>query len=438
MSQLDKFNPLITGTFDFTRILDKMCLDPLYVNKYHFKRDLLCRLRWNVFGDLAAVEVEDGLDDSGIERRSPLSSHTIATEPITSPPIYALEVCSGDLNDLISNENDESPPETPMTSQTSETPITILDFVTHAHAFLNQYEDGIRALRTHYADTSPERETGRLVHKHFYGFCVFCTETDIHPDFYFKDLWDHQNGDQVRVTLRTCASGEFRRTDEQLWETRRRQAAAQVAAAKEAAVFDEKYNTPDRIRQDILFRLRWDIGGTVEDIELDDGVNDDGTERRVPFMSSALVNESLADPPISHVSILLQDVHESQSFEYFDTKYPYTPLTIHNADKTPITIKDFVEQVHAHFAEHYTYMLRYQEAMNHSAVIAARGNGTQLTLFFRWALSRVCEDTLAVSVKTMMQGEQGGHGDERLWKRQRMCAAGCREVRCKRGMKVSE
>jgi hypothetical protein len=442
MSRLDLFMPLSMSTGDFMAIVDKMSRGPVNQEKYLFKVEILLRLRWNIFGDLANIEVEEGLDDNGIERRSPLSSHTIATESLTSPPIYKLEMSSGDLDSFMFHGRSEE--ESPQTCMTSDTPITILDFVTAAHAFFKQHEVGIRASRTPFADRGAEHR--KLVNKFVYGTFVETEDTGVHPDFYFKGIWSNQKGEDVGlVSLRTVATGEFGRTNERLWEIQRRDVAANIKMSEDAAVFEVKYNTPDRIRQDLLFRLRWDIGEPLENIELDDGFYKDGVERRKPFLSSDVAEASLADPPVSHVTILLQDVLESQSFEMNSDKYPYEPLTIHNTDRKHITVKDFVTQLHAHFNEHRAYIYRYQDTImrvSTSGIVDFAGHvdvlknkqSAQPALFFRWAFSRLCEGTLAISVKTMIEGELGGIGDEVLWHRQKNCAAACREVRRTRGM----
>jgi hypothetical protein len=442
MSQLDSFMPLTMSAGDFMAIVDKMSRDPVNQEKYRFKVELLLRLRWNIFGDFASIEVEEGLDDNGVERRSPLSSHIIATESLTSPPIYKLEMSSGDLDSFMFHGRSEE--ESPQTCMTSDTPITILDFVTAAHAFFKQHEVGIRASCTSFADRGAEHR--KLVNKFVYGTFVETEDTGVHPDFYFKGIWGSSDGEDVGiVSLRAFATGEFGRTNEWRWEIQRRDVAANIKMGEDAAVFEVKYNTPDRIRQDLLFRLRWDIGEPLEHVELDDGFYKDGTERRKPFFSSDVAEVSLADPPASHMTVLLQDVLESQFLEMNSDKYPYEPLAIHNTDGKPITIKDFVTQLHAHFNEHRAYIYRYQETMRrlstsgkvdfagHADVLENK-ESAQPTLFFRWAFSRLCEGTLAISVKTMMEGELGGYWDEVLWHRQRNCAAACRDVRRTRGM----
>jgi hypothetical protein len=434
--------PLTTDTGDFMAIVDRMSRGSVNHEKYRFRDDILLRLRWNIFGNLADIEVEEGLDANGVERRSPLSSHSIGTESFTSPPAYKLVLTSHDIDDMMFHGRSEQ--ERPKTSMTSATPITILDFVTAAHEFFAQHEEGIRALRTMLADRGAEHR--KLVNRFVHGVFIETEDTGVHPEFYFKEIWgSHVGEDGVIVSLRTYVVGELGRTIDSQWAIQRRGVAAYAKRAEDDAAFKVRYNTPDRIRQDLLFRLRWDISTPLEAIEIDDGLNKDGNERRKPFLSSDVAETSLADPPVSHVTIRLQDVRESQSFEMDSDKHPYEPLTIRNADEKPITINDFVTQLYAHFQEHRAYIYRYQDTMwrlttsgvvdfaRHADVLNEK-ESAQPKLFFRWAFSRICEGTLAISVKTMIEGELGGTGDEVLWHRQRNCAAACREVRRKQGM----
>jgi hypothetical protein len=438
MTQLDQFEPLTMGTRDFMAIVDRMSRGEVKENKSRFKHELLLRLRWNIFGDLGAIEVEEGLDDNGVEQRSPLSSHAIATESIAEPPVYKMDFSSGDVDELFFHQRFEKP--SPITCLTSETPITIMDFVTKAHEFFNQQQHYIRKFCTPFTRTG--RENGKAVRM---VVCDTFTEVEnagIDPAFYFKQIWTNQDGDKAHVTLRTFVSGAFGWTEEFFWSIQRRDAVKAAEGLKEAAIFEVKYNTPDYIRQDLLFRLRWAIAGSVESIELDDGLYKDGTERRQPFLSSSLAAESLADPPVSRVAVLLEDVLQSQSFEMESDKYPYEPLTIENADGRPVTVGDFVVQLHAHFEEHRPYIYRYQETMGRMATsglvdfeshknVLDQGAGAQHALFFRWAFSRMCDGVLAVSVKTMIEGEEG-YSNDVLWWRQRNCAEHCRDVRFKR------
>ncbi|KAF2125614.1 hypothetical protein P153DRAFT_389066 [Dothidotthia symphoricarpi CBS 119687] len=111
----------------------------------------------------------------------------------------------------------------------------------------------------------------------------------------------------------------------------------------------------DRIRQDLLFRLRWNISATLEHIEITIGPHDQTTN--VLFLGHPLADESLADPPLSRIQVGI-DVCEDKYAEeqrYLDKgmNYPYqyqppARLTIDNEDGSPITLGQFVAQTHAY------------------------------------------------------------------------------------------
>jgi hypothetical protein len=65
---------------------------------------------------------------------------------------------------------------------------------------------------------------------------------------------------------------------------------------------------PNRIRQEILTRLRWSILGRAEDILVEDGLREDGTEQLCPFLSHALAMEDVAVPSASRILVYSQDI----------------------------------------------------------------------------------------------------------------------------------
>lgn len=48
----------------------------------------------------------------------------------------------------------------------------------------------------------------------------------------------------------------------------------------------------NRLREDVLARLHWSILGSVEDITIEDGFNEDRTAQLLPFLSHTLATEN--------------------------------------------------------------------------------------------------------------------------------------------------
>jgi hypothetical protein len=108
---------------------------------------------------------------------------------------------------------------------------------------------------------------------------------------------------------------------------------------------------PDhRIRQDLLSRLRWSILGGLDNIEIAFGPHDQPTW--LPFFGHSSANESLSEPPLSHVEAYSQDCASRRDMdigapEEYRYKMPAN-LSINNLDGRPITLGQFVTEVHAY------------------------------------------------------------------------------------------
>ncbi|KAJ4371596.1 hypothetical protein N0V83_004816 [Neocucurbitaria cava] len=109
-----------------------------------------------------------------------------------------------------------------------------------------------------------------------------------------------------------------------------------------------------RIRQDLLYRLRWNLLAALDNIDITTGPQDE--ESVVPFFSDAAAEESIAQPPLSRVEVRIDDCLanrlEEMYFDEEDQSNPPADLTIENADGSPITVGQFVSQVHPYMNEH--------------------------------------------------------------------------------------
>lgn len=103
-------------------------------------------------------------------------------------------------------------------------------------------------------------------------------------------------------------------------------------------------DTPDRIRQDLFKRLHWIVFGPQSDITVQDG------NALTPFANHAIGSESIADPPISRITVKIQVCEDKSSMDETDEEewryQPPKPLVIEKRNGAPILLKDFVDQVH--------------------------------------------------------------------------------------------
>lgn len=94
--------------------------------KGYLTHEILHRLHWSVFDNFNTIDVADGLDEKGVEIRSPLSSHEVANELIYQQPFYKLRIFSANL-DTIAGTMIEASIRSPAPSAqiTTDTPMTI-------------------------------------------------------------------------------------------------------------------------------------------------------------------------------------------------------------------------------------------------------------------------------------------------------------------------
>jgi hypothetical protein len=109
---------------------------------------------------------------------------------------------------------------------------------------------------------------------------------------------------------------------------------------------------PNRIRQEILTRLRWSILGSVEDILVEDGLKEDGTEQLRPFLSHALALEDVAVPSASRMVVYSKDVSSGMIHKRVPKEDQPRPVLIEHADGSPITVKQFVIAAHEYLSQH--------------------------------------------------------------------------------------
>ncbi|KAJ4372833.1 hypothetical protein N0V86_008199 [Didymella sp. IMI 355093] len=101
---------------------------------------------------------------------------------------------------------------------------------------------------------------------------------------------------------------------------------------------------PDRIRQDIFDRLHWIVFGPQSDITVQDG------NALTPFANHAIGPESIADPPVSRITVRIQVCENKSSMDRTEEEeyryQPPEPLVIEKRNGAPILLKEFISQVH--------------------------------------------------------------------------------------------
>ncbi|USP78067.1 hypothetical protein yc1106_05341 [Curvularia clavata] len=107
------------------------------------------------------------------------------------------------------------------------------------------------------------------------------------------------------------------------------------------------------VRNDLLYRLRWNVFGPLDEIEIRTGPWDQTTD--VPLFGHPLAKESIAVPPVSRIDKLCiaecldrVDYRMEEAYQY----KPPPPLTIHNEDGSAISIGQFVTEAHAYLNLH--------------------------------------------------------------------------------------
>jgi hypothetical protein len=102
--------------------------------------------------------------------------------------------------------------------------------------------------------------------------------------------------------------------------------------------------SPDRVRQDLLDRLCWNVFGPLGGVSVRDGIT------LTPLSNHAVKSESLADPPVSRIAVQIDVCLQKYSMDETDEEeyryQPPEPLVIEKLDGSPISLNDFVTQVH--------------------------------------------------------------------------------------------
>ncbi|CAN9179515.1 unnamed protein product [Alternaria alternata] len=127
------------------------------------RNDLLCRLRWNLLADLHNIEIVVGPKNE--EKTVPLFDHPSANDDISEPGLSRIEVNSRECLEkfYLSYDSDPEPdgyrpPPSLIVSNEDGRSITLRQFVTEVHAYLNEHLDKVKSAQRVMAGT-PWSET---------------------------------------------------------------------------------------------------------------------------------------------------------------------------------------------------------------------------------------------------------------------------------------
>ncbi|KAH7076052.1 hypothetical protein FB567DRAFT_452497 [Paraphoma chrysanthemicola] len=139
-------------------------------------------------------------------------------------------------------------------------------------------------------------------------------------------------------------------------------------------------------RRDLLWRLKWNLLAPVDDIEIATGPPDQITN--LPLRDHTLSRESLADPPLSCIDeISIGDFSAKLDREMAIPKewqfQPPASLKINNQDGAPITLGQFVAEVHEYVGRNVDGIKNVKAEMYGEPCTDADGNHGRMHTFGR-------------------------------------------------------
>jgi hypothetical protein len=130
-------------------------------------------------------------------------------------------------------------------------------------------------------------------------------------------------------------------------------------------------NMEQRIRMDLLYRLRWDLLAGLHDIEI--AVGPENAESVVVLFDQPCVDEDIAEPGLRRVEVCSDEClrRYENSFDGSPEPDGYQPppsLFIEAKDGGFIALKQFVTEVHAYLNEHMDHVKSALRQMYTSSV----------------------------------------------------------------------
>ncbi|KAF2131804.1 hypothetical protein P153DRAFT_395105 [Dothidotthia symphoricarpi CBS 119687] len=191
-----------------------------------FRKSLLTRLRWDVFGELDDITVESGISTDEGPTLEPLQGHPIAEEDVMNATVPRIEITISVLNwKRVHDENEEEfryQPPPPLILEENERfgPIKLGEFVTKVHTYLRQHKKAIVEA------ISDELLDGEIDLKEGWKEVEVGTEDDAHIAeraryiFHGVDESPRFYPDLSRLSVNIWADGEDDMTTEEYWQNR--------------------------------------------------------------------------------------------------------------------------------------------------------------------------------------------------------------------------
>jgi hypothetical protein len=184
------------------------------------RNDLLNRLRWNVLSPLDKVAIAVGPYEA--TTFVPLFGHPFANESIAYPPITRAELSSDDCERKTDWDPYYEPPAHMTIDNKDRTPITLGQFVTQAHRYLNENIEELKRVKSEIYGERLKQEDGSTV--------IWVTEGKpyLPPDlpFFFSRVWAMGVGETVNIGVVVWVEGELGWTTEEFWDIQMKQVRA--------------------------------------------------------------------------------------------------------------------------------------------------------------------------------------------------------------------
>lgn len=195
-----------------------------------------------------------------------------------------------------------------------------------------------------------------------------------------------------------------------------------------------------KICEDLFYRLRWNIFAILDEIEIVTGPYNSITI--IPFISCQLANKSITNPPLSRIDeVCIAECWDRVDYRYGE-EFRYKPppsLTIYNKDGSPITLGQFVTEVHAYLNLHAEELktakaLTYGRARPIDSTDRVPAYGEYYlpsnVRFFFWKAEgvRIGENFVRVSVQFFVEGERLTTV-EQFWDKQLAFVQACEQQR---------
>lgn len=142
-------------------------------------------------------------------------NHSLAQEPISTPPIARADVLSSDCGRKVDRDPYYKPP-APMTiNNEDDSPITLGQVVTQAHLYLNEHMEELKTVKGDLYGEIVKQEDGSTKRVVTYGKPYL----PVNIAFLFSRVWAVGIGEVMKLGVAIFAEGEFGESTDEFWAT---------------------------------------------------------------------------------------------------------------------------------------------------------------------------------------------------------------------------